>query len=135
MVVDDEPINIKVVRKYLQNAGYQNFITTTDSTEALDIIRRERPDVVVLDVMMPQVDGLEILGEMRRDSGPRDIPVLILTASDEAETKLKALEIGATDFLRKPVDPSELSLRLNNMLIVKAHQDQLAFDKNHMHRD
>ena len=125
-IVDDEPINIKVVRKYLQVAGYQNFITTTDSTTAVALITTERPDVVLLDVMMPQVDGIDILRAIRGDPTLQHIPVLILTASTDAETKFKALEAGATDFLPKPVDSSDLVPRLRNALIVKAHHDHLS---------
>lgn len=126
MVVDDEFVNVKVVRKYLKDAGYENFVTTNDSREALNLVRQQRPDVVILDVMMPHVDGLQILTAIRRDADLRHIPVLILTASDDTQTKLDALQLGATDFLRKPVDPTELVVRVRNVLIVKRHLDQLA---------
>jgi putative two-component system response regulator len=125
-IVDDEPINIKVVRKHLQIAGYQNFITTTDSTEAMALIVSEMPDVILLDVMMPQVSGIEILRAVRADPKLHHIPVLILTASTDTETKLKALEAGATDFLPKPVDAADLVPRIRNALIVKAHRDHLS---------
>jgi putative two-component system response regulator len=126
LIVDDEPINIKVVRKHLQGAGYRNFVTTTDPTTAMEILRAEQPDVVLLDVMMPQVNGLQILEWIRADERFQHVPVLILTASTDSATKLSALELGATDFLAKPVDPHELLPRLRNVLIVKAHQDYLA---------
>ena len=82
--------------------------------------------MVLLDVMMPQVDGIQILAAIRADPHLRHIPVLILTASTDAQTKLRALESGATDFLAKPVDPSDLVPRIRNALIVKAHHDHLA---------
>ena len=126
MIVDDEPINIKVARKYLQIAGYRDFVTVTEAPRALDAIRSERPDVVLLDVMMPEVSGLEILKAIRDDEHLRHLPVLILTASTDAGTKLQALELGATDFLAKPVDPNELIPRIRNALVVKAHHDHLA---------
>ena len=75
---------------------------------------------------MPEVSGLEILAEMRGDRSLRMIPVLILTAANDSKTKLRALRLGASDFLAKPVDPSELSLRVENVLSVKAYQDHLA---------
>lgn len=124
-IVDDEPINIKVVRKYLQGAGYSNFITTTDSTKAMELLAAEKPDVVVLDVMMPQVDGIQVLQSIRQHEEIGHTPVLILTASTDSQTKLRALNAGATDFLAKPVDPSDLLPRIRNSLIVKAHHDQL----------
>ena len=124
MVVDDEPINIKVVQKYLKIAGYENFITTTDSTNALETVAREDPDIILLDIMMPQVDGLEILERIRSDEERKHIPIVILTASNDQPTKQKALELGATDFLAKPVDPSDLTPRVRNALLTKAHHDQ-----------
>ncbi|HWE02800.1 MAG TPA: HD domain-containing phosphohydrolase [Tepidisphaeraceae bacterium] len=124
-IIDDEPINIKVVRKHLQAEGYRNFVTTTDASTALELIRREEPDVVLLDVMMPVVNGIDILRAVRADANLTHIPVLILTASTDAQTKRRALESGATDFLAKPVDPSDLAPRIGNALIVKAHHDHL----------
>ena len=125
-IVDDEPINIKIVRKHLQVAGYQNFVTTSDAPAAAGMILREQPDVVLLDVMMPQVDGIQILRAIRADEQVRHIPVLILTASTDDRTKLSALNAGATDFLAKPVDPNDLAPRIRNALVVKAHHDHLA---------
>jgi putative two-component system response regulator len=133
-IVDDEPINIKVARKYLQGVGYRDFITTTDSTTAMELISRERPDVVLLDVMMPQVDGIQILQAIRADASLAHIPVLILTASTDSDTKRRALESGATDFLAKPVDPSDLIPRIRNALIVKAHHDHLSRYSEHLER-
>ena len=106
-------------------SGYQHFITTSDSQIALGKIRHEIPDLVLLDVMMPHVNGLEILEAMRWSEQLQCIPTLILTASSDAEMKLKALEHGAVDFLAKPVDPSELQLRVRNALIAKVHQNKL----------
>ncbi len=126
LIVDDEPVNIKVVRKHLQLAGYHNFVTTAESPRAMETVAAEMPDVVLLDVMMPQVNGLQILEWIREDPRLQHIPVIILTASSDSETKLKALTLGATDFLAKPVDPNELLPRLRNVLTVKAHQDHLA---------
>jgi cyclic di-GMP phosphodiesterase len=125
MVVDDEPTNIKVVQRLLQLAGYANFVTTTDSTAALGLIRKEKPDVVLLDLMMPNVSGLEILAEIRSDDKLSFLPVIILTAAADRETKLQSLELGATDFLGKPLDPSELVARIRNVLSVKAYEDRL----------
>ncbi|MCP4963780.1 MAG: diguanylate cyclase, partial [bacterium] len=86
-----------------------------------------RPDVLLLDVMMPEVSGFDILKMLRQDPDYAHLPVIILTSSSDAETKLTALDLGATDFLSKPVDPSELALRVRNTLAAKAYQDQLAY--------
>jgi diguanylate cyclase (GGDEF)-like protein len=127
MMVDDEPLVIELTQAFLEEAGYRRFVSTSESTEAIALMQRERPQVVLLDINMPQVSGFDILQRMRADPQLQYIPALVLTSADEAETKLKALELGANDFLRKPVDPSELALRLRNTLAAKAYQDYLAF--------
>jgi len=126
MIVDDEPVNIDIVQAYLENEGFKKFLTTTESTTTLSMIRKKRPDLVLLDIKMPRISGLEILEAMRKDPDIAKTPVIILTASNAPEVKLEALRLGASDFLSKPVDPSELMLRLENVLAVKAYQDHLA---------
>ncbi|MEE8045203.1 MAG: HD domain-containing phosphohydrolase, partial [Dehalococcoidia bacterium] len=83
------------------------------------------PDLVLLDVVMPKISGLDILVQVRKAPECKNVPIVILTASTSAETKASALHLGATDFLAKPVDPSELIPRVRNMLVVKAHHDHL----------
>jgi putative two-component system response regulator len=126
MIIDDEAYNVLVVRKFLQHSGYQNFVTTTDATQVLGLLKQELPDIVLLDVMMPEVSGLEILRLMKMDAVLSTIPVIILTAAPEASVKTQALEGGATDFLSKPVEPTELVLRVRNVLAAKSHFDNLA---------
>lgn len=126
MIVDDEKLNIEVVKSYLRNEGFDNFLSTTDSSQAVEMLRQHRPDIVLLDINMPQVTGLEILAEVGRDAALSVIPVLILTAANDPKIKLQALRLGASDFLAKPVDPSEMTLRVENVLAVKAYQDHLA---------
>lgn len=126
MIVDDESYNLLVVRKFLQHAGYVNFITSTEPQNVVDLMKREVPDIVLLDIMMPGVSGIDILRSMKSHSDLSMIPVVILTASPEASVKTQALELGATDFLSKPVDPSELVLRVRNVLGAKANFDDLA---------
>ena len=127
MMVDDEPITMEVVRTFLEDAGYRNFILVEDSTRAMEQLREYRPDVLLLDVVMPAVSGFDILGMLRQEPEFAHMPVIILTSSSDAVTKLQALDQGATDFLSKPVDPSELALRVRNTLAAKAYQDQLAY--------
>lgn len=126
MIVDDEMINIEVVKAYLEEEGFTNFLTTTCSTDAIAMVRHEKPDIVLLDINMPHVSGLDILETMRNDHELKLIPAIVLTASHDPQIKLNALRLGASDFLAKPVDPSELMLRLQNVLAVKAYQDHLA---------
>lgn len=128
MMVDDEPVVTNVVQAFLEKHGYKRFITCDDSTKAIEMIRSEQPDVLLLDLIMPNVTGYDILYELAVDEATRHIPVIVLTTA--AESKLRCLELGATDFLGKPVDVSELALRLRNTLTVKAYQDRLAkFDQ------
>ncbi len=127
MMVDDEPINIEMVKMFLEEEGYKHFITTYDSTQAIDLIAKNNPDVVLLDLMMPDVNGFDILKAIRADKQLKHTPVIILTSSTDADTKLKALCLGANDFLGKPVDPSELVLRIRNTLAAKVYQDKLAY--------
>jgi diguanylate cyclase (GGDEF)-like protein len=127
LMVDDEPTTIDVIEMFLQAEGYERLIPITDSRRALGAIAEERPDVVLLDLNMPEVGGLDILRAMRADEALAHVPVIILTSSADADTKLRALELGANDFLAKPVDPSELVLRLRNTLAAKAYQDQLEY--------
>ncbi len=127
MLVDDEPTTIEILEMFLQGEGYERFVTTTDSRKAVALAKHERPDVLLLDLMMPEVGGLDVLRAIRSDEELRHLPVIILTSSTEAETKLQALELGATDLLAKPVDPSELALRLKNTLTAKLYQDRLAY--------
>lgn len=125
MVVDDEPTNIKVVKRLLELEGYARFVTTTDATAAVSLLRDEQPDLLLLDLMMPHVSGLDILRQVQDDEQLSFIPIIILTAVNDRETKLQALELGATDFLGKPLDPSELTARVRNVLAAKAYQNRL----------
>lgn len=125
MMVDDEPITTEVIQMFLEDAGYRNFVTTDQSTQALNLIDSQHPDIVLLDLMMPEVSGFDILRGLRSQQRYQHLPVIMLTSTSDSETKLKALELGATDFLAKPVDPSELILRLRNALAAKAFHDKL----------
>jgi adenylate cyclase len=124
-MVDDDPLVIELTQAFLEDAGYRRFVSTSDSTAAVFMLLRERPDVVLLDINMPQVTGLDVLACMQSDPVLMDIPAIVLTSAEDVETKLRALDLGASDFLRKPVDPSELALRLRNTLAAKAHHEAL----------
>lgn len=126
VMVDDEPTTLEVLEALLEEEGYCNIFPTTDSTRALALIEARNPDVVLLDLVMPEVDGFEILAALRASAAFAHTPVIVLTSATDPATKLQALEHGATDFLAKPVDPSELALRLRNTLAAKAFQDRLA---------
>ena len=125
LIVDDEPINIKLIRKTLATEGYKKIAGTSQASEAIAVIRREMPSIILLDIMMPEISGLDILEQIRADEHLADLPVVILTASTNVDTKRRAFDLGATDFLTKPVDSVELLPRVKNVLLVKAHQDHM----------
>jgi CheY-like chemotaxis protein len=125
LVVDDEPINIKLIRKCLTTEGYEKIVSTSQATEAISLVQREMPDIILLDIMMPGLSGLEILRRLRAEEALAGIPVVILTASTDAATKQQAFDLGATEFLTKPIEPVELLPRVKNALLVKSHQDHM----------
>jgi len=131
MMVDDEPTTMAVIRSFLKEDGYQNFILIDDASQALTVIGQKRPDLLLLDLMMPEVSGFDILKAVRKSPKFRHLPVIILTSSEKTEDKLRCLDLGATDFLGKPVDSSELRLRVRNTLAAKAYVDQLAYYDRH----
>ena len=135
MIVDDGPLDTAMLELQLAEAGFSAIQSVTDPKATFDMIRSEQPDVLLLDIVMPEVDGFEILAAVQQSQILAPLPVIILTASTTAETKLKALELGATDFLSKPVDPSELLLRLRNTLATKAFQDHLKNQSAELERE
>lgn len=126
MIVDDEPVMILTVKKHLKDGGFLQFVTCDQSEQALAMIREEQPDVVLLDICMPKVSGLEILAAVRAEESIQHIPMVVLTSSTDENTKSEALQLGAFDFLAKPVNVSELLSRVRNTLMVKAQHDRLA---------
>jgi putative two-component system response regulator len=132
MIVDDEEYNILVLRKHLKNAGYTNIVYTDDSTRAITMIRAEQPDILLLDIVMPEVTGLDILSAIMELPAFENLPVLILSASTECEIKQAALELRATDFLAKPIDQQDLLPRVRNALLTKSFRDQLARHAEHL---
>jgi CheY-like chemotaxis protein len=122
MLVDDEPTTLDVIEMFLRAEGYTRFIKSADARCTLDLLREQRPHLLLLNLKMPHVDGLELLGLIRSNELLADIPVIIVTSSTDGDTKRRALEHGATDFLCKPVDPSELALRVRNTLAASAQR-------------
>ena len=126
VIVDDEPTTMEVVQAFLEEAGYRNFVKIENSSEAMEILEQQPPDLLLLDLIMPRVSGFDLLKAIRGNPKLRRLPVIILTSSSDNQDKLSALDLGATDFLAKPVDPSELRLRVRNTLAAKAYTDHLA---------
>ena len=112
LVVDDEPKITKLARDYLEQAGFLVLIAS-DGKDALALARRERPDMVVLDLNLPQLDGLDVARQMRRES---QVPIIMLTARAEETDRLIGLELGADDYITKPFSPRELVARVRAVL-------------------
>ncbi|MFL5684983.1 MAG: response regulator [Chloroflexota bacterium] len=112
LVVDDEPRIVELARDYLEHAGFR-VITADDGRRAVEAARRERPDLVVLDLGLPGLDGLEVTRDLRRDGS---IPIVMVTARDDELDKLLGLELGADDYLTKPFSPRELVARVKAVL-------------------
>lgn len=117
LVVDDEAPNILLMQRILQKAGYRNVTTTSDPESVVSLVDDLEPDLLLLDLMMPRVDGFEVMGSLRASG--RDVPVLVLTADATQEVKRRALRAGARDFLTKPFDVDEVLLRIANMLDIR----------------
>lgn len=115
LVVDDDKQIVRLVRSYLEQAGYQ-ALTVADGEAALHSIRRDRPDLVVLDVMLPHRDGWEITRAVRSDPGLASIPIIMLTARVEDTDRIIGLELGADDYITKPFNPREVVARVRAVL-------------------
>ena len=121
MLVDDEPIAIEVTRLHLEEAGFTRFVTTSDPAAAIELILERKPDVLLLDLMMPGRSGFDILKDMEARNILKDTPTIVLTAATDSESRARALELGVTEFLAKPADPIELVMRVSNTLAAKAY--------------
>lgn len=127
LIVDDQPANVTLIEKMLDIDGYLNVISTTDPTQVESIYMEQNSDLVLLDLNMPVMDGYQVLSKIR-EVDPDYPPIIVLTAQSDRESRIKALDLGARDFLAKPFDRVELMTRIRNMLEVrimtKAIKDQ-----------
>jgi two-component system cell cycle response regulator len=122
LVVDDDLLNRLVLSTNLQEQGYE-VATAENGRQALGILSRQPFDVVLLDLVMPELDGFQVLEQMKRDSAQREIPVIVISALDEMDSIIRCIEMGATDYLPKPFDAALLRARLNASLADKRLRD------------
>ncbi|MGH7476140.1 MAG: HD domain-containing phosphohydrolase [Longimicrobiales bacterium] len=126
LIVDDEGANVLLLQRILQRAGYANLKTTTDPRHVLPIFGEFRPDIVLLDLHMPHLDGYAVMEQIRaRVEEAEFLPILVLTADVTAAAKQRALSTGAKDFLTKPLDATEVLLRIRNLLETRSIHQQL----------
>jgi DNA-binding response OmpR family regulator len=123
LVVDDESINLQLVTSALK--GEYTLFVAENGHEAIDLIGKHNPDLILLDVMMPELNGFEVCTIIKSDERYADIPVIFLTALDSHEAVLQGLELGAIDYLIKPFNIGMLKLRVRNHLALKAQRDLL----------
>jgi putative two-component system response regulator len=131
LAVDDQPWNALLLRRILEQAGYTQVETITDPTRVVEMFVRTKPDLVLLDLHMPVIDGFELMRQLAPlTDGGRSVPFMVLTADDSDAIRRRALAAGARDFLTKPFDQTELLLRVRNLLEIKLLQDRLR-QQNH----
>ncbi|MGH7444919.1 MAG: HD domain-containing phosphohydrolase [Longimicrobiales bacterium] len=130
LAVDDQEMNLRLLERILRRAGYEEILGTSQPEGVVELLSTWQPDIVLLDLHMPGLNGFEVLQLIRQTTAPAAyLPVLVLTADILPETKLRALEQGASDFLAKPFDQLEALLRIRNLLTIRALQQQV-LDQN-----
>ncbi|MQA98819.1 MAG: response regulator [Actinobacteria bacterium] len=126
LVVDDEPANVELIRRLLARSGYTHVESTTDPTEVESMYRALQPDLIMLDLHMPKLDGFGVMEQLSQLIRPGEfVPILVLTADVTQDSKQKALVSGAKDFLTKPFDPSEVVARVGNLLETRNYHLEL----------
>ena len=123
LVVDDEPMNIRILQIQLQTQGY-TVSTALDGIEALERVKTEKPDLVLMDINMPRMDGFEAVEHLREEKTTEFIPIIMITAMrDTRENRIRAIEVGADDFIEKPFDSLEVLARVRSLLRIKQYHD------------
>jgi putative two-component system response regulator len=121
LVIDDEKANIRFLEIILQQAGYSNVYSVLDSRQSISLFRSIQPDIVLLDLSMPYMDGFTVMEQLHEEMVDNSVPILVLTADSTLVTRHRALKAGASDFLTKPLDEVEVLLRINNLLTTRFH--------------
>ena len=124
LIADDAPDVVELLRKRLRHEGYDT-IEACDGEECLELAREHKPDLIILDVMMPKLDGFEVCRRLKANRRTAYIPVLMLTAKGEVESKVKGLDAGAQDYVAKPFNYAELSARIKSLLTAQAAREKL----------
>jgi sigma-B regulation protein RsbU (phosphoserine phosphatase) len=134
LVVDDSPVNLQVLVRTLDGTGYR-ILAATSGKSALDIVQRIRPDLILLDVMMPGMDGFEVCRAIKTNDATRDIVIIFLSALGEVEDKVAGLQLGAVDYITKPIQAEEVLARISNHLTVQRLQRQLRESRDELDQE
>ncbi len=124
LIVDDDPLNVKLLASKLPEDQFEP-ITAFSGQEALRKTLKDPPDLILLDIMMPEMNGYEVSHWLKTNPATQDIPIILVTALDGADDKIKGFEAGADEFLNKPVNTVELLARINSLLRLKSYREQL----------
>jgi len=124
LIVDDEQANLTLLYRLIRAEGY-HCVSAMSGQQALDVAHEQAPDLILLDIMMPDMDGLEVTRRLKEDPATKNIPIILVTALSDRQTKLSGLSAGAEDFISKPIDRLEVQLRVRNFLRIKAYHDLL----------
>ena len=124
LVVDDEPQNIRLLQIRLQADGH-TVLTANSGQEALELVQAEAPDLILLDIMMPGMNGFEVCQQLRAEAATQFVPVVMVTALAEQEDRIRAIEAGADDFISKPFDSHEVLARVRSLVRIKRYHDAL----------
>ncbi len=124
LVVDDSRESLDLLVYFLKPAGYE-VLTATDGIQAIEMVEREPPDIILLDIMLPKLDGYQVCERLKKSQTTFHIPIIMITALKELKDKIRALEAGADDFISKPFDNVELLTRVKSLLRIKFYHDEL----------
>lgn len=127
LVADDEPVNRALLQRRLEREGYR-VLTARNGSEAVRQVKEVHPDLVIMDVMMPEMDGMDACRLLKESEATRDIPIIFLSARDETEIKVNGLSLGADDYISKPFEAEELIARVHVAIRLKRERDQLRID-------
>lgn len=124
LIVDDKKENIDLVAYFLKSQNYKIY-SAYDGTEALKIVENEQPDIILLDILLPKMDGFQVCERLKKDRKTQFIPIIMITALRELKDKIRSLEVGADDFISKPFENVELLTRVKSLLRIKRYHDEL----------
>lgn len=132
LVVDDNVQNRELLEAYMEELEGVTTISASDGRQALELVESRKPDLILLDIMMPKMSGFEVCKKLKSDPATKDIPVIMITALHEAGDVERAVEVGTNDFITKPVNRLDLLMRVKTLLRVRHVQNQLDHDADYL---